>query len=130
MDNSDSSARWTQAGSLLGLIGVGAGAFGAHALEDLVSPERVAVWETASRYAMYHALALVAVGLRAQSVDSPHLHRAGMAFLAGAVLFSGTLFALVILDLPILGAVTPLGGLSLMVGWVLLFLSGRARPAG
>src|SRR5215468_7944066 len=102
-------------GGILGFLGVGFGAFGAHALRARMSPEMLAVFETAVRYQMYHALALVLTSL----VTSPGAARtsawlvtiAGWSFIAGIVLFSGSLYALAVTGVTLLGAITPLGGL-------------------
>jgi uncharacterized membrane protein YgdD (TMEM256/DUF423 family) len=109
---------WTLVGAVLGFLGVAAGAFGAHALREAVTADRLAVFETAVRYQMYHALALLAVG--AIGAD-----RAGWAFLAGTTIFSGTLYLLVLTDRRWLGAITPIGGVLLLAGWVLLVLASR-----
>ena len=111
-------------------VGVALGAFGAHGLQDMVTPERLDVWETGVRYHLIHALALVLLGAlpaRPSGYSWP-----GRCFLAGIVLFSGSLYALVLLDLPLLGALTPLGGIALIAGWILIVVSpggrGRSRP--
>lgn len=102
-------------------LAVAAGAFGAHGLRDLVTPERLDVFETAARYQVYHALALLAVGiLMERRPDARLLRRAGMLFLVGTVLFSGSLYLLVLTDTPVLGAVTPFGGVAFLAGWSLL----------
>ncbi len=101
--------------SALGALAVAAGAFGAHALSGRVPPERIATWDTAARYHLVHAVVLLLLAL------SP-VPRALSANLltAGVTIFSGTLYALVLLDLPVLGAVTPLGGALLIAGWISL----------
>ena len=111
---------WTLVGAILGGLAVAAGAFGAHALRGTVTPERLEVFETAVRYQMVHALALLAAGPLGAG-------KAGWAFLAGIVVFSGSLYGLVLLDQRWLGAITPLGGLLLIAGWVLLAVAARAR---
>lgn len=112
-------------GSLAASISVLAGAFGAHMLSESLG-DRAEVFETAVRYQMYHAIGLVIVGLLAGRLQSSgaQLRRAGYLFVAGIVLFSGSLYALVLLNLPVLGAVAPLGGLSFIAGWVFLGLAG------
>jgi uncharacterized membrane protein YgdD (TMEM256/DUF423 family) len=114
------ATRWLRSGCVLGFIGVAAGAFGAHALEGQVTVQRAEVWSTAARYLMYHAPPLLLVGLLRRQSSHPGLDRAASAFVLGTAIFSGSLFALVLADLPILGALTPLGGLSLLAGWALL----------
>ena len=101
-------------------ISVAAGAFGAHALSDALPPDRLAVFETAARYQMYHALALLVVGWLAAQTPSRALVVAGWLFLAGTVLFSGSLYVLTLSGVRWLGAVTPLGGLAFLAGWLAL----------
>jgi uncharacterized membrane protein YgdD (TMEM256/DUF423 family) len=109
-------------GALSGLISVAAGAFGAHALRGRLTPELLATFETAARYQMYHALALLAVGLSARGA-SPLWAWSGWLFVAGTVLFSGSLYALALTGVRWLGAITPLGGLCFLGGWALLALA-------
>jgi len=121
--------RFVALGALSGALAVAAGAFGAHALEGAVPPERLATWETAAHYHLVHALALVAVGLVSAHRRHRPMRLAGWLFLAGTVLFAGSLYGLVLLDLPALGAVTPLGGLAFIAGWLALAWSGgRQAP--
>lgn len=101
-----------------------AGAFGAHALRDHLSPADLATFETAVRYQMYHALALISVGLLAER-GVTRGSMAGWLFLAGIVLFSGSLYLLTLCGLRWMGAVTPLGGVAFIAGWVALALGGR-----
>ena len=107
-------------GALAGLIGVAFGAFGAHGLRNRLSPEMLAVFETGVRYQMYHALAVLAVALGAARFDGWLIRAAGWSFTAGMILFSGSLYALVLTGVTTLGAVTPIGGLFLLIGWALL----------
>jgi uncharacterized membrane protein YgdD (TMEM256/DUF423 family) len=109
---------WTLVGGLIGFCGVAAGAFGAHSLKAIVTPHRLETFEVAVRYQMYHALALLLAGL----LDA---RGAAWCFLAGTVIFSGSLYLLVLTEHRWLGAVTPVGGLVLLAGWVLLALQGR-----
>jgi uncharacterized membrane protein YgdD (TMEM256/DUF423 family) len=107
-------------GALSACIAVAAGAFGAHALRDLVSVDRLAVWETAARYQMYHALGLLVVAyLTAQKTAGP-ARLSGWLFVAGTLLFSGSLYALTLTGIAWLGAITPLGGVAFLVGWLVL----------
>ncbi len=111
------------AGALFAFVGVALGAFGAHALEGKVKPEDLPIWETAVRYQMYHALALIAVGIMQQLPtlsQSAHLALSAMLFSAGIALFSGSLYLLVLTDRRWLGAITPLGGLLMLAGWLTL----------
>jgi uncharacterized membrane protein YgdD (TMEM256/DUF423 family) len=110
-------------GALSGFIAVAAGAFGAHALRDRLSAAMLQVFQTGVTYQMYHALALVAVGflLGRFSVDgSSFLTGAGWLFLVGTVLFSGSLYLLALSDIAWLGAITPLGGIAFLLGWLAL----------
>jgi uncharacterized membrane protein YgdD (TMEM256/DUF423 family) len=119
------------AGCLLGLTGVGLGAFGAHVLAERLGEDGVTTWELAVRYQQVHAVAaLVAVAL-AGGAAGKLLARAGWAFVIGVVLFSGSLYGLALDGPRWLGPITPLGGVAMLVGWVLLALgSWRAkRPA-
>jgi uncharacterized membrane protein YgdD (TMEM256/DUF423 family) len=106
-------------GFALGLLGVAAGAFGAHALGDSLGPDRIRTFETAVRYQLLHALALIGVGLASAQWPDRRWTGAGVLMIAGAVLFSGSLYALSILDIGVFGAVAPVGGVSLLAGWVL-----------
>ena len=107
-------------GAIAALIGVALGAFGAHGLKGRVSPDRVETFRTGVEYQMYHALALLIVGWTAAQGWGPLLHWAGYCFTAGIVIFSGTLYLLVLTDTGWLGAITPLGGVAFIVGWGLL----------
>lgn len=123
--------RWLVAGSAFGFLAVMAGAFGAHGLKGKLSPERLANWNTASEYAIYHALALLAVGLLAARAPSKACQVAGWSFAAGVVLFSGSLWVLALTDVTKLGMITPFGGLAFLVGWVALGLGARhVAPTG
>ncbi|HEX7157036.1 MAG TPA: DUF423 domain-containing protein [Burkholderiaceae bacterium] len=114
-----------------GLTGVAAGAFGAHGLKARLSPDEMAVFETAVRYQMWHALALLGTAWACSQWPGTASRAAGACFAIGIVLFSGSLYALALTGLRPLGAVTPFGGLALMGGWVLLGIGiagTRARP--
>jgi uncharacterized membrane protein YgdD (TMEM256/DUF423 family) len=111
-------------GAVLAALAVTAGAFGAHALRARLSPAYLATFETAARYQMYHALALIAVGLLAER-GITRGSMAGWLFLAGIVLFSGSLYLLTLSGLRWMGAVTPVGGVAFIAGWVALALDGR-----
>lgn len=105
------------AGGAAALLGVAAGAFGAHGLEGRVPPGDLETFETAVRHQMWHALALVALAPAAARWPDPLWGVAGALLLAGIVVFSGSLYALVATGVGWLGAVTPLGGLSFLAGW-------------
>ena len=110
-------------GAVSALLAVAAGAFGAHALRDRLAESLLDVFETGARYHMYHALALVAVGLALQRVTdgaSTWLVAAGWLFLAGTALFSGSLYLLALTGTRWLGAITPLGGVAFIAGWAAL----------
>ncbi|MBI3284124.1 MAG: DUF423 domain-containing protein [Burkholderiales bacterium] len=101
-------------------IAVAAGAFGAHALKALLSADLLAVWHTAVTYQMAHALGLLAIAALLPRLHSVWLPRAGMAMLAGILLFSGSLYALALSGLRLLGAITPIGGVAFLLGWAML----------
>lgn len=107
-------------GSLLGLIGVAAGAFGAHALRNYLTPDLLDVWETAVRYQPVHALALLATAWAATRWPGAAVRAAAWLFFAGTLVFSGSLYALSLSGLRWLGAVTPIGGLAFLAGWACL----------
>ena len=123
--------RWFFAiGALVGGLAVAAGAFGAHALRDHLAPERLMQYELAVRYQLYHALALLAVGWAAYRWPGAAVNAAGWLFIAGIVIFCGTVYALSFGSPRWFGAITPIGGLSLIMGWALLAwtaLSGRGN---
>lgn len=112
-------------GALFGLSAVAAGAFGAHALEARLAADRLAIFETAARYQMYHALALVAVALAAGLLPEARglTTSAGWAFIIGTMVFSGSLYLLALGGPRWLGAITPIGGLCFIVGWALIGLA-------
>ncbi len=107
-------------GSLLAMVAVIFGAFGAHALGGRLSPEDLITFETGVRYQMYHALALLAVAWAASRWPSGATTAAGWLFVLGIVVFSGSLYVLVLTGQRWLGAVTPLGGLAMIGGWASL----------
>jgi uncharacterized membrane protein YgdD (TMEM256/DUF423 family) len=108
-------------GSILGFVGVALGAFGAHGLKSRVSAEMLAVFETGVRYQMYHALAVLIVAAAIGHLGNARLLEAGgWFFFAGVLLFSGSLYALALTGVSTLGAITPIGGLLFLVGWVCL----------
>ena len=107
-------------GAVAAFLAVGFGAFGAHGLRGRLSPEMMAVFESAVRYHMYHALALLIVALTLARIDGWLIRTAGWCFVAGIVLFSGSLYVLALSGATILGAITPLGGLAFLAGWACL----------
>jgi uncharacterized membrane protein YgdD (TMEM256/DUF423 family) len=107
-------------GAVAAFLAVTLGAFGAHGLRGRLSPEMLAVFETGVRYHMYHALALILVALVMGRMSGWLIQTAGWCFVAGIVLFSGSLYALALSGVTILGAVTPIGGLAFLAGWACL----------
>jgi uncharacterized membrane protein YgdD (TMEM256/DUF423 family) len=108
-------------GAISALIGVGMGAFGAHGLKGILSPEMLAVYQTAVTYQMWHALGLIGIALMSEQVpESGLLNWAGWLMFAGILLFSGSLYLLALLNLNWLGMITPLGGVSFITAWVLI----------
>lgn len=117
----DTSSRWLMLiGCVSAGLGVAAGAFGAHMLKDLLEPNMLAVYDTATRYQMYHAFGLVLSGLVVRVGRDGRAARAGWLFLAGTLLFCGSLYGVSLLGIRWLGAVTPVGGLLFIVGWLIL----------
>jgi uncharacterized membrane protein YgdD (TMEM256/DUF423 family) len=115
-------------GALSGAISVGAGAFGAHALRSRLEARLFEVFETGAQYQMYHALALLAVAWVASRWPSTLVNASGWLFLAGTILFSGSLYAMALSGVRALGAITPLGGVCFIAGWVSLAVAVmRAR---
>jgi uncharacterized membrane protein YgdD (TMEM256/DUF423 family) len=114
---------WILLGSISGGLSVITGAFGAHGLRDQLTARQMEIYQTASHYQLAHALALLAVGaiagLLAKDVPTS-LTVAGWAFTVGTIIFSGSLYALAITDIKILGAITPIGGLAFIIGWFAL----------
>jgi uncharacterized membrane protein YgdD (TMEM256/DUF423 family) len=110
-------------GSLSGLVGVAAGAFGAHSLRERLPADLLAVFETGVRYQMYHALALLLVAWAITRWPGSLAALAGWLFVAGTVVFSGSLYALSLSGQRWLGAITPLGGVAFLGGWFCLALA-------
>lgn len=113
-------------GALSGFVAVAAGAFGAHALKARLGPDLLAVFETGARYQMFHALALVASGWASARFPGAAASAAGCLFLAGTLLFSGSLYALALTGVRALGAVTPVGGVAFLGGWLALAWAAAA----
>jgi uncharacterized membrane protein YgdD (TMEM256/DUF423 family) len=106
--------------AVFGVLGVGLGAFGAHGLRGRLSPDMLAVFETGVRYHLYHTLALLALAVLLPRLDGRAPVAAGWLFTVGIVVFSGSLYALAMTGVTTLGAITPLGGLAFLAGWVAL----------
>jgi uncharacterized membrane protein YgdD (TMEM256/DUF423 family) len=111
------------AGAVLGFLGVASGAFGAHAVRERISAERLDNWKTAADYQLWHALATILAGFAAARWESGAAAAAGWCFVAGTLLFSGSLYGLALTDRRKLGAITPIGGVLLLVGWALLLVA-------
>ena len=107
---------WLLIAAINGALAVACGAFAAHGLEGRIDARALSVFETGARYHMYHALAMILCGLLAAT-------KPGWVFQAGIALFSGSLYALALTDVKVLGAITPFGGVAFLVGWVWLAVS-------
>ncbi|WP_411281335.1 DUF423 domain-containing protein [Gemmatimonas sp.] len=114
-------------GALSGAIGVAAGAFGAHALRARLEPRMLDVFETGARYQMYHAIAMLAAAWIVSRFPGSLANASGWLFLAGSVLFSGSLYAMALTGIRALGAITPLGGVCFIAGWACLALAAMRR---
>jgi uncharacterized membrane protein YgdD (TMEM256/DUF423 family) len=113
-------------GGISGFISVAAGAFGAHALRSRLTPEYLGAFETGARYQMYHALALLAVAWAITRGAGSTAQWAGWLFLIGTVLFSGSLYGLALSGIRWIGAITPLGGVAFLAGWLCLAFSWKS----
>lgn len=120
---------WLAIAAINGLISVAAGAFGAHGLRDKLSVRHLEVFETAARYQMYHALAIMAVAFLASRGATSMVNASGTCFLVGILIFSGSLYALALSGVDKLGMITPVGGLAMMAGWALLAWAGLRAGA-
>ena len=116
-------------GALMGFVGVGLGAFGAHGLKGRLPAEMLAVFETGVRYQMYHALALLALGALMSRLEGRAVVVAGWSFTAGILIFSGSLYALALSGVTMLGAITPIGGVAFLIGWIALAIAAFLRGA-
>lgn len=111
--------------SLFGFLAVALGAFGAHGLKARLSPDMMAVYQTAVQYHFFHTLALLGVSvLLAQGINSGALKATMWLFALGIIIFSGSLYALALTEIRILGAITPIGGTLFMIGWLCLAIAG------
>jgi len=116
-------------GSLFMALAVGFGAFGAHIVQDMLTPDRFEVYKTAVEYHFYHAIGLLIVGLVSQRMESAKwFARSGYCMIAGILIFSGSLYILTLTDTSWLGAVTPLGGFAFILGWFFLILGVLKQP--
>lgn len=114
---------WIICGAVNAFVSVAGGAFAAHALRNRLEQRMVDVFETAARYQMYHALALLAVGWLITRTTGGVATAAGWCFLVGIALFSGSLYALSTTGVKWLGMITPIGGTLFLIGWVLLVVA-------
>ena len=114
-------------GALLLATGVAAGAFGAHGLRRVVTPDSLEIWRTAAQYQMLHGLGLLLIAALWSQVSPAQAGWAGGLMLAGTILFSGSLYALVLTGTRVLGAITPVGGLLMIAAWVLLAWAALVR---
>ena len=119
---------FTAVAGALGFLGVLIGAFGAHVLKSTLSVDSQAIFETGVRYHLVHTLAILAVAILAGVIgESKPLRASGWFFTAGIVIFSGSLYALAISGIKILGAITPIGGLCFLIGWACVVASARIK---
>jgi uncharacterized membrane protein YgdD (TMEM256/DUF423 family) len=119
---------WLVVAGLFGIASVAAGAFGAHGLRGSVTPERLAAWQTAAHYGLVHSAAILALALYAQATGRAVALPAAL-FATGIVLFSGSIFGLVLWEIRALGPITPLGGLCFLAGWASLLWLARDAAA-
>jgi len=110
-------------GAVFMALGVLLGAFGAHALKNIISPEMLAVYKTGVEYQFYHSLGLLLIGLIGFQVKSKYLRWSGLFITIGIILFSGSLYVLSISGVKAIGAITPFGGLSFVAGWIFLAIA-------
>lgn len=103
-------------------LAVAFGAFGAHAVENILSPDRFDVYKTAVQYHFYHALGLLILGAVSLQIKNRWITLSGYALTAGILIFSGSLYLLTLLDISWLGAITPIGGVAFILGWLFLFV--------
>jgi uncharacterized membrane protein YgdD (TMEM256/DUF423 family) len=111
---------WLVVGSVAGFLAVAGGAFGAHALKARIEADMLAVFDTGTRYLMLHAAVLLVVGVLSLREGPSTLNIAGWLFTVGTIIFTGSLWVLSITGIRALGAITPIGGLTLLAGWVAL----------
>lgn len=107
-------------GAVFMALGVLLGAFGAHALKTTLSPEMLAVYKTGVEYQFYHAIGLLLIGVIGFQVKSKYLQWSGLFITIGIILFSGSLYVLTLSGIKAIGAITPIGGLSFVAGWIFL----------
>ncbi|QMV43662.1 DUF423 domain-containing protein [Cohnella cholangitidis] len=119
--------KYVKIGALTAMLSVAFGAFGAHMLEDKLSADAIDVYDTAVQYHMFHAVGLLLIALLIERLPNPKLAIwAARLLLIGIVLFSGSLYALALSDVKVLGAITPIGGVSFIAGWICVALAARS----
>ena len=111
------------AGAVFMALAVLLGAFGAHALKKVLSPDMLAIYKTGVEYQFYHALGLLLIGVIGFHIRSKYLRWAGLFISIGIIIFSGSLYVLTLSGIKALGAITPIGGLSFVVGWIFLAIA-------
>lgn len=117
------SKTWIEIGAILLTLAVIIGAFGAHGLKSKISPEMLQIYKTGVEYHFYHALGILIIAVIGMHLQSNLIMWSGICMFAGIVLFSGSLYVMAVTGVKWLGAVTPIGGLSFVAGWILLFLA-------
>lgn len=121
-------SRYMAIGAIGTALGVAIGAFGAHGLDGRITEHYIEVYETGVRYHMYHAIGLMIVALLADRIGSSKLLRTGANLLiAGVVLFSGSLYVLALSGIGVLGAITPLGGVAFIAGWICIAVAALRK---
>ena len=119
---------WLFIAAMMGALAVVCGAFAAHGLQTRLDAQARDIFETGARYQMYHALAMGLAALAMRGDATAHARRAAMLFLAGILLFSGSLYLLALTGIAGLGLVTPIGGFAFIVGWICLALAALRQP--
>lgn len=119
--------RFIMSAGVFGFLGVASGAFGAHALKQMLDPELLIIFKTGSTYCLQHAIVLLIVALYQQQAQNRWLHRACWGFTIGICIFSGSLWTLALTNTRWLGAITPFGGLALLWGWSCIVLYTRQQ---
>jgi len=114
---------WIIIGSALAALAVAIGAFGAHGLKSRISADDLIIFETGVRYQMYHSLALILLGLIGVNFQSNLVQIPAILFLIGIIIFSGTLYLIPLTGLRWFGAITPIGGTALILGWIVLIFN-------
>ncbi|MGE7603815.1 DUF423 domain-containing protein [Peribacillus sp. NPDC097675] len=110
-------------GAVHAFLAVALGAFGAHGLEGKIPDKYLETWNTAVDYQMFHAAGLLVIGLLAGKISSPLINWSGWLMFIGIIIFSGSLFVLSVTQIKVLGAITPIGGVSFLVAWVLMIIA-------